>query len=60
MEVKIINDDEITSTIDKVTKLLNVNYHRFQIGKHSWGNQFSDAFEWPEEVNPPPPSPLPK
>eukprot|EP00054_Salpingoeca_dolichothecata_P021636 m.138988 g.138988 ORF g.138988 m.138988 type:complete len:841 (+) comp24055_c1_seq3:37-2559(+) len=48
-EVIILNDDEITNIVDKVTALLKINLDRFKVGRSNWASQFEDALEWPDD-----------
>mmetsp|Transcript_10225 Transcript_10225/g.26188 ORF Transcript_10225/g.26188 Transcript_10225/m.26188 type:complete len:839 (-) Transcript_10225:1969-4485(-) len=47
-EVHIRSDDKLTTLVEKVTHLLNINYHRFQLGQESWWQQIREAVV-PEE-----------
>jgi solute carrier family 8 (sodium/calcium exchanger) len=50
-EVHVKSDDYIRTMVEKVTHLLNINYHRFQLGQESWWEQIRDAVVFEEDLS---------
>eukprot|EP00054_Salpingoeca_dolichothecata_P007241 m.42043 g.42043 ORF g.42043 m.42043 type:complete len:801 (+) comp16946_c0_seq2:53-2455(+) len=48
--VIILNDDEMTKLLDKVTHALNLNTHKYRLAASNWHEQLADCFEIPEGI----------
>jgi len=46
-EVTIQDNDTVRSLVEKATKFMNVNRHRYALGKSMWADQIWEAVRWP-------------
>jgi solute carrier family 8 (sodium/calcium exchanger) len=48
--VTIVNDDEMTDVVERVSALLKINMDKYKVGSASYSKQFKDAVDMPEET----------
>ena len=46
--VTIVNDDEMTDVVERVSNLLKINMDKYKVGSASYSQQFKDAVETPD------------
>jgi len=49
-KVTIVNDDEMTDVVERVSALLKINMDKYKVGSASYSQQFKDAVDTPEET----------
>jgi len=48
-EVTIKSDDQVTTRLEWISKVVNHNHDRFNMGSHLWGEQIYNAVTWSSE-----------
>ena len=46
--ITIVNDDEMTDVVERVSNLLKINMDKYKVGSASYSQQFKDAIEMPD------------